>query len=177
MKKQAKPPKKLEHKLEPAQDRQPTSFFLFQDLVKRQKRARWLRALGVYVAGVVGLLVAYRTGLLQEVVRAAGWVTYAVAVLVVAHVVTSSASILGRGGSLVKWLAKIDATILTVGFLGKLYAIAVVVGAAGSASDPTSIAAGIAAINSGISQALFSTMAGLAVAAWTHCVTMIAADR
>lgn len=76
----------------------------------------------------------------------------------------------------VEWLSKLDATILTVGFLGKLGAIAAVTGGL-QATDAAGAVAGLGRLTQGISAALFATMLGLGVAAWTHCATLVVSNH
>jgi hypothetical protein len=81
-----------------------------------------------------------------------------------------------KGESLVSWLDKLDSSILALGFLGKLYAIAKILSAV-SGTDAASIATGLKAVSNGVSVALFSTMLGLGLSLWTHCATIVVSNR
>lgn len=81
-----------------------------------------------------------------------------------------------KGESLISWLDKLDASILALGFLGKLYSIAKILSAV-SGTDAASIANGLKAVSNGVSVALFSTMLGLGLSLWTHCATIVVSNR
>ena len=130
------------------------------------------RMLIIYAAGSLALLAGWTTGFVGPVVHQAGWVAWAVAVLVGLHAWTAFRTSDDPYAQL-GWLEKIDTSILAVGFLGKLWGIAVVTGAVVTSGDPAAAQAGLGAIAHGVSAALISTIAGLAVSQWTHCVTLV----
>lgn len=78
---------------------------------------------------------------------------------------------------LVNWLEKVDASILGIGFLGKLISIAVVLKSIVTSSDAAAITAGLATISAAVSVALYSTAMGLALSLWTHCATLVISNK
>jgi hypothetical protein len=152
--------------------------------LRGQSKTPATKLTAIYLAGWLLLLAGYFAGIVGPMAHRAGFVAWAVAALVSVHIwVAIRATAEGRTADFIRgeattaWLEKIDASILGLGFLGKLYAIAVALGAIGSTGDAASALAGIATITQSISAALFSTMAGLAVSLWTHCATLVVSNH
>ncbi len=142
------------------------------------------RLAAVYLAGWLLLIAGYFAGIVGPMVHRASSVALVVAVLVSVHVHLALRTV-GRLASTgdfaaaeasTAWLEKIDASILGIGFLGKLYAIATALLAVGSTADPAAALAGISTITQSVSSALYATMAGLAVSLWTHCATLVVSN-
>jgi hypothetical protein len=142
------------------------------------------RLVAVYLAGWLLLIAGYFAGITGPMIHRAGTVALLVAILVSVHVYLALRTVgrLASNGDFAAaeastaWLEKVDASILGIGFLGKLYAIATALQAVGSTSDPAAALAGISTITSSVSAALYATMAGLAVSLWTHCATLVVSN-
>jgi hypothetical protein len=158
----------------------------------------YLRLGFIYIAGGLLLGIGYWIGFLGPIVVSSGWVGKVVGSLVLCHVVLAF-YIVGRvapnktkldtysdfcdyttkkskTNGLVNWLDKIDSSILALGFLGKLYAIATILKAV-NGTDAASIAIGLKNVSNGVSVALFSTMMGLGLSLWTHCGTLVVSNK
>ncbi len=138
----------------------------------------------IYLAGWLLLIAGYFAGIVGPLTHKAGFVAWAIVALVTVHTYSAICTV-GKmdqtgdyvaGEAATAWLEKIDASILGLGFLGKLYAIATALAAIGGTGDPAAALAGIAVITAAISSALFATMAGLGVSLWTHCATIVVSN-
>lgn len=129
------------------------------------------RMVVIYAAGFLALAAGWVTGFVGPVVHQAGWVAWAVAALVLLHIWTAFRRSDDPYAPL-GWLKKIDASILAVGFLGKLYAIASMATAAAAGGADAVQASGPTILHA-FAGALFATMFGLGVSAWTHCSTLV----
>jgi hypothetical protein len=144
-----------------------------------------LRLAAIYASGGILLGVGGFVGLLGPVVRSTGWVSEVIFALVVTHAVCSFSIVRGLNAmgsdrtafGMVSWLEKLDASILAIGFLGKLYGIAQVLNGVVTTGDPAAAAAGLGAVAHGVAVALYSTMFGLALSMWTHCATLVVSNR
>ncbi len=143
-----------------------------------------LRLLMVYSIGAMLLAAGYVGGILGPIVQAAGWVAGVIAGLAVVHFITAFRTLSGlrdatldytivTAESRLSWLEKIDVSVLALGFLGKLYGIAKITGAVVASGDAAQVMAGLGSVTHGISVALYSTMAGLAISMWTHCGSLV----
>lgn len=178
----------------------------FQNWSKKKVDKTTLRLILVYLLGVTALGVGWFVGILGPIFFSAGWIGWVVGGLVLCHIglafytlstpgikhsfiimieeldtdearkVLELRAKYRKSEALVTWLDKIDTSILSLGFLGKLYSIAMIL-AAVSGTDAASIAAGLKAVSNGVSVALFSTMLGLGLALWTHCGTLVVSNK
>lgn len=138
----------------------------------------------IYLAGWLLVIAGYYAGIVGPLLHKAGFVAWAVGILVNVHIAVAFRTVFAMertldyvaGEAATAWLEKIDASILGIGFLGKLYAIATALAAIGGTSDAASALAGISVITAAISAALFATMAGLGFSLWTHCATIVVSN-
>jgi hypothetical protein len=130
------------------------------------------KIIAIYAAGLVAFVGGWVVGFCGPMVRQTGWVFWVVVVLVALHMAVALFSRKPSKGNL-NWLEKLDGSIVDAGFIGKLYGIAVVTKAVVVSGDPAAAQAGLGQIAHGVSVALFSTICGLVIARWTHCVTIV----
>lgn len=164
------------------------------DWFKGAGRATSTRVVAVYLIGIVLLALGWAAGVIGPIVKSGGWVAGVIGLIAAVHawgaIKTSMAldrtklswvdypeTDFEKARARLAWLEKADVSILALGFLGKLYGIAQVTGGALASSDPTQIVVGLGHITQGISVALYSTMAGLAMSMWTHCSTLIVSNQ
>lgn len=130
-----------------------------------------------YVVGALLVATAAFAGLLGPVLAAAGWVAVAIGALAAVHAFVAWRTLRGlqdvvATGARIGWLEKLDASILAVGFLGKLYGIAQVTLSLTGGSGAQALA-GVALIATAVGTALYATMLGLGVSLWVQNTTLI----
>jgi|SRR6266446_1530970 len=126
----------------------------------------------VYLLGFIVLSTGWWVGILGPMFIASGWVGKLVFGLVGLHMGLAFYAVSRPGyfnPGLFKWLEHVSASILMVGFLGKLYGISQTL----NAVVATNAANGGVMISQGVAIALYSTILGMALSFWTNCANII----
>jgi hypothetical protein len=127
----------------------------------------------VYLLGFIALATLWWVGILGPLVVASGWVGKMVFSLALCHIVLAFYTVFNLSNALLRWLEHISASILAIGFLGKLYGISQTL----NAVVATNAANGGAMISAGVAVALYSTIMGMALSLWTSCANIVISNR